>query len=174
MDSAVHVCRWIVSSLASGLLALGLSGCASSATTTGTAPHSTVSRDNALALARHVADSIGGRVYAIAPSGSMIPTLDAGSIVTIETVPLAKLRKGDIVIYRNTSGLAVIHRLYEKHDNLWYVLGDNNATVDHEMVSAGNFIGRVCAIFYTATDTPPLGLVRTARELTAVASIREN
>ena len=170
MDSTEYVYRRIVSSLAAGLLVLSLFGCTTGSISLGTAPHSTVSRDHALALAKQVAHSIGGRVYAIAPSGSMLPTLDAGSIVTVEKVALNKLHKGDIIIYRNGSGAAVIHRLYERHDDRWYVLGDNNASVDHEMVSADNFIGRVCAIFYTASDGVGVSGTSSVETLTAVAS----
>lgn len=170
MDSTEYVYRRIVSSLAVGLLAIGLFGCTTGSTLTTAAPRSNVSRDQALTLAKQVAASIGGRVYAIAPSGSMLPTLDEGSIVTVEIVALDKLKKGDIIIYRNASGIAVIHRLYERHDDRWYVLGDNNASIDRETVSAGNFLGRVCAIFYTASDSARLGDVTSAATMTAMAS----
>ena len=136
--------------LASVLIALA--GCSTGSAGTATAPHSTVSRATALALAKHVAASIGGRAYVIAPSGSMLPTLDEGSIVTIEKVAWDKLKKGDIIVYRNAAGQAVIHRLFERHDDRWFVLGDNNASVDRETMSADNLLGRVCAIFYTAAD----------------------
>ncbi len=170
MDSTEYVYGRIVSSLAAGLLAIGLLGCATGSTLTTAAPRSNVSRDKALTLAKQVAASIGGRVYAIAPSGSMLPTLDEGSIVTVEIVALDKLKKGDIIIYRNASGVAVIHRLYERHDDRWYVLGDNNASVDQEMVSSGNFIGRVCAIFYTATEVSSATTASLAPQQTAIAS----
>jgi len=174
MDSTLNACRRIVSPLTMVLLSIGMLGCTTSSLAPGTAPHSTVSRDNAVALAKLVAASIGGRVYAIAPSGSMLPTLDEGSIVTVEKVPLAKLHQGDIIIYRNAAGMAVIHRLYERHDDRWYVLGDNNASVDRELVSAGNFIGRVCAIFYTESKTVPTKTTPLAPELTAIASSWES
>lgn len=170
MDSTEYVYRRIVSSLAVGLLALGLFGCATGTKLTTAAPRSNVSRDKALTMAKQVAASIGGRVYVIAPSGSMLPTLDEGSIVTVEIVALDKLKKGDIIIYRNATGAAVIHRLYERHDNRWYVLGDNNASVDRETVSAGNFLGRVCAIFYTASDGARISDSTSVAPLTAVAS----
>jgi hypothetical protein len=32
----------------------------------------------------------------------------------------------------------------------WVVLGDNNSTVDREVVTPANLLGRVCAIFYTS------------------------
>jgi len=152
------------------VLAFALSGCATGSNVSNVAPHSTVSRDDALALAKHVATSIGGRVFAIAPSGSMLPTLDEGSIVTIEKVALERLRVGDIIVYRNASGMAVIHRLYEQHGDRWFVLGDNNTSIDRESVSAGNFIGRVCAIFYTASASTSADNSTIAPSERAVAS----
>jgi len=133
-------------------LALATFGCASQRTADFTAPRSTLTRAKALGLAKAVAASIDGKVYAVAPSGSMIPTLDEGSIVTVENVTLDELKRGDIVIYRAGSGLVVIHRLYEKHRNCWFVLGDNNSSIDLDTVTPQNLLGRVCAIFYTATD----------------------
>ncbi len=164
MDSIGQFCTRVGTSLALALALITFSGCSTGTTGLTVAPHSTVSRDTALALAKHVATSIGGRVYVIAPSGSMLPTLDEGSIVTIEKVALDKLKRGDIIVYRNTAGLAVIHRLYERHDDRWFVLGDNNASVDRETVSTDNLLGRVCAIFYTATEK------NISDQLTAVAS----
>ena len=80
----------------------------------------------------------------------MVPTLDEGSIVTIEKVAFEKLKRGDIVVYRSSSGMTVIHRLFEKHADDWFVLGDHNASIDRDTVSPGNLLGRVCAIFYTS------------------------
>jgi signal peptidase I len=80
----------------------------------------------------------------------MKPTLDEGSVVTIERVPFTDLRQGDIVIYRNRAGTPVVHRLYQRTNDRWLVLGDNNPSVDREAVCATNLLGRVCAIFYTS------------------------
>ena len=170
MDSTWHAYRRIVSTLAAALVSIGIAGCYSGPRTSETAPRSSVTRDLALTLAKDVASSIGGRVYAIAPSGSMIPTLDEGSIVTVERVSLEKLKMGDIVIYRNAKGLAVIHRLYECHDGRWYVLGDNNTTIDRETVSSANFLGRVCAIFYTSAETPSGTRAENESAFTAIAN----
>lgn len=170
MDSAAHTYFRILPTVAAALLACSLTGCYSGPRGTATAPRSSVNRDLALTLAKSVATSIGGRVYAIAPSGSMIPTLDEGSIVTVERVTLDKLKNGDIVIYRNAAGVSVIHRLYERHEDRWYVLGDNNATIDRETVSSANFLGRVCAIFYTSAETPSGTQAGVAPQLTALAN----
>ena len=126
-----------------------LGGCA----TEPVAPQSSLSRDKAIAFAQQTAETMGGRVFTIAPTGSMKPTLDENSVVAIETVKFEDLRAGDIVIYRDAAGLPIVHRLHQKADDRWIVLGDNNSAVDRETVSAANLVGRVCAIFYTSSST---------------------
>lgn len=152
------------------LLEIATAGCSSSQTQNTTAPRSTMTRSHAFILAKHVATSIGGQVYAVAPTGSMLPTLDDGSIVAAEKVSLDRLQKGDIIIYRNAAGAPVIHRLYERHGNLWFVLGDSNASIDRETVSSGNLLGRVCAIFYTSGGSPFTDQAIPALQVTAMAS----
>lgn len=138
-------------------------GCATTGTTARIAPRSNVSRDHALSLAQLTATAIGGQVYTIAPTGSMKPTLDESSVVTVEKVPFSELRRGDIIIYRSVAGVPVIHRLYEQHGDRWLVLGDNNASIDREAVTDGNLLGRVCAIFYTAAGSSVDGQAALAR-----------
>ena len=140
-----------------------LSGCSSLPRSGGTAPRSNVSREHALSLAQITAATVGGKVFTIAPTGSMKPTLDESSVVTVETVAFDQLRAGDIVIYRNGGGLPIIHRLYELHGTSWLVLGDNNGSVDREAVTTHNFVGRVCAIFYTSAGSSPEGLAALAQ-----------
>lgn len=104
-------------------------------------------------MAQRTADATGGRVFTIAPTGSMKPTLDENSVVTVEVVNFGQLRQGDIVIYRSSTGAPIVHRLYEKTGGCWFVLGDNNGRVDRETVTQENLLGRVCAIFYTSSDS---------------------
>ncbi|PTY05083.1 signal peptidase I [Opitutaceae bacterium EW11] len=134
---------------AAAVLALAFAGCASTVPTA--APRSAVSPETALTLAQITARSVGGQVFTVAPTGSMKPTLDESSVVAVEKVAFSELRQGDIVIYRSVSGFPIVHRLYEHHGDSWLVLGDNNGTVDREAVTAANFVGRVCAIFYTSS-----------------------
>ncbi|ATC64071.1 signal peptidase I [Nibricoccus aquaticus] len=150
---------------ASALLALASlhTGCASSGATAKVAPRSSVTRDHALSLAQLTANAVGGQVFTVAPTGSMKPTLDESSVVTVEKVPFSALRQGDIVIYRSASGAPVIHRLYEQSGDAWLVLGDNNPAIDREAVRPANLLGRVCAIFYTAAGTQIDGHAALAR-----------
>lgn len=129
-----------------GVALLLLGGCA----TEPLAPQSSLSRENAIAIAQQTADKLGGRVFTIAPTGSMKPTLDENSVVAVETVKFDELRAGDIVIYRDRAGLPIVHRLHQKSGDRWIVLGDNNSSVDRETVTPANLVGRVCAIFYTS------------------------
>lgn len=129
------------------------SGCSTTAAgTANSAPRSSVSRDSAMALAQLTARSVGGSVFTIAATGSMKPTLDETSVVAVEPVKFTVLRQGDIVIYRSSVGAPIIHRLYEQRGDRWLVLGDNNGSIDREAVTQNNFLGRVCAIFYTSSE----------------------
>jgi len=130
------------------LAMLAFSGCSAP---TAMAPRSNLSRESAIMMAQHTAEAAGGRVFTIAPTGSMKPTLDENSVVAVETVVFGQLRQGDIVIYRNSAGVPIVHRLYEQANGSWIVLGDNNPSVDREAVTPANLLGRVCAIFYTSS-----------------------
>jgi signal peptidase I len=144
-----HTCRSLGLLLAGWAIVLG-SGCAMSSIAP-IAPRSAVPRESAMSMAQFTASAVGGKVFTVAATGSMKPTLDENSIVTVETVTFTALRQGDIVIYRSAAGAPIIHRLYEQHGDRWLVLGDNNPAIDREAVTAGNFLGRVCAIFYTSS-----------------------
>jgi signal peptidase I len=159
---ATQAARLVFTSVLLALASLH-TGCATTGNTASVAPRSSVSRDHALSLAQLTANAVGGQVFTVAPTGSMKPTLDESSVVTVEKVPFTELRRGDIVIYRSVSGSPVIHRLYEQSGDTWLVLGDNNPAIDRESVHAANLLGRVCAIFYTAAGTQLEGRAALAR-----------
>jgi len=127
------------------------------------APQSSLSRTKAIAMAKSAADALGGRVFTVSQTGSMKPTLDENSVVALEPARYHELQAGDIVVYRNQDGRAVVHRLLQRSRFGWWVVGDNNAKADREAVTAENLIGRVCAIFYTSpreSDSPPTTIAR--------------
>jgi signal peptidase I len=163
--SSFFATRCLRSACASALLLLAAFqvGCATTGSAAKVAPRSSVSRDHALSLAQLTANAVGGQVYTVAPTGSMKPTLDESSVVTVEKIPFSELRRGDIVIYRSAGGAPVIHRLYEQSGDGWLVLGDNNPAIDREAVRAGNLLGRVCAIFYTSAGSTLDGQAALAR-----------
>ena len=150
-STGVNICNPSGLNLCAVLIAvLALTGCSSPLPV---APRSNLSRESAVTIAQRTAEVAGGRVFMIAPTGSMKPTLDENSVVAVEAVAFDQLRTGDIVIYRSLSGAPIVHRLYEKVHGCWFVLGDNNARVDREAVTEANLLGRVCAIFYTSSGS---------------------
>lgn len=91
-------------------------------------------------------------VTPIANTNSMLPLMDANTIVVLELVPFASLRTGDLVTYRGTRQ-TVLHRLGEKDARGHFVTaGLNNSVNDAVRVSPENFQRRVCGMFYGAKD----------------------
>jgi signal peptidase I len=68
---------------------------------------------------------------------SMLPTLEGGDLVVIQSVPVGDIRPGDIIVYNNlcsSSGLSVVHRVVEVTSSGLITKGDNNIPTDQ----AGN------------------------------------
>ena len=59
-----------------------------------------------------------------------------------------------IVAYLNVRGVRVVHRLVEKVEGGWRVLGLNNARIDNELVTPKNLLGVVYASFNYDSDEP--------------------
>jgi signal peptidase I len=80
-------------------------------------------------------------------SGSMSPALNVGDIVLVAKMPADAVRVGDIVEYRKSAGVNVIHRVIETLDinskTYFVTKGDGNADADSEPVAADNIVGRV-------------------------------
>jgi signal peptidase I len=148
--------------IAAALILTGIlsGGCATSHSV---APQSSLSRTKAIAMAKDTADALGGRVFTVSQTGSMKPTLDENSVVALEPAQYHELQAGDIVVYRNRNGRAVVHRLLQPSKSGWWVLGDNNAKADREAVTEDNLIGRVCAIFSSSASRPEPATTTIAR-----------
>jgi signal peptidase I len=70
----------------------------------------------------------GYKIYQVAPTGSMQPTMDGGDYVIAVKMPYEDLKEGDIINYTpkwNNGGL-VVHRLVQKDKGGWIASGDAN------------------------------------------------
>lgn len=106
-------------------------------------------RQAATAAAAHLA-SLTGIVYTlhtVSNTNSMLPTMDANSVLLAEHVSYSALGEGDIVIYK-LRDMLVVHRLNERTATGWWPLGDGNVRMDLGTVTPANYVSRVCAIFY--------------------------
>ena len=65
---------------------------------------------------------------------SMLPTLEGGDLVVIQSVPLSDIHVGDIIVYSglcSTSGLSVVHRVINDTSSGGLITkGDNNPEPD--------------------------------------------
>lgn len=95
---------------------------------------------------------VGGRTLTVL-SGSMSPTISAGSVVVTKPVEPASLRVGDVITFSSQgpdalgSSHRVTHRIVAVHGSAGEVSfttqGDANDVVDAQPVAADDVIGRV-------------------------------
>lgn len=73
-----------------------------------------------------------GQQVQIHPQGySMYPMFIPGRDEAIlQKADPAKLKKGDVVLYRRESGILVLHRICKKKKNAFYMVGDNQHEVE--------------------------------------------
>jgi signal peptidase len=86
-------------------------------------------------------------------SGSMLPTLNVGDVIIVQGVPASEIRAnystGDIVVYRRSDGILIVHRVVYKvqnSDGNWTITvkGDNNAIADSPFLES-HLVGKVVA-----------------------------
>lgn len=78
---------------------------------------------------------LAGQTIQIHPEGtSMYPMFVSGADeAVIAPVNAAKLKRGDVVVYRRdpqAGGLLVMHRIYKRRGDMFYLVGDNQSSVE--------------------------------------------
>jgi signal peptidase I len=123
--------------------------------------------DVAIAKARELAESVGGKDARIASTGSMAPTLQANEIIVYRPAKVAELNVGDIIVFQaqiegagSMQFSLVTHRIVHKDDRLLRVFtkGDHNKQDDQGEVPEGRIKGVV--VYVVNGDT---GAVREMR-----------
>jgi len=78
---------------------------------------------------------------------SMLGTFRPGDYLTLEAVPIAAIRPGDVVVYRGVDREGepdeVVHRVVAAGTGGLVARGDNNPCSDSVLVTADNLLGRV-------------------------------
>ena len=130
---------------AASLILLPCLGCSSPAagrspaTSAGTSPRE-VWRDAELLAARE-----SGRDVLVGAGESMAPVYGDGSVLVIRPVPYEQLRAGMTVVYLNSEGRRIAHRLWRQETKGWRARGLNNTEPDAELVTPQNLVGVVYA-----------------------------
>lgn len=77
-------------------------------------------------------------------SGSMLPLLQIGDKVLIQSVKPAEIRLGDIIVFKNHDKL-IVHRVIRRYNSLSF-LQKGDSTTTAEIVCCEHVIGKVIAI----------------------------
>lgn len=77
----------------------------------------------------------------------MQPLYAPGTILVLQQLPFAELKRGQTALYRTKQKKIVAHVLVTKARDGWRVQGLNNPIHDMEPVVAENFVGVVVAAF---------------------------
>lgn len=81
---------------------------------------------------------------------SMMPFLKGGEVLTIRKTPSVYLKKGDLILFRNSYDAPVLHRVIKKHKSnngafRFLTKGDALAAFDEE-INGDSVLGKVCEI----------------------------
>lgn len=119
---------------------------------TGHSPRPVTAADSEAWLkARTVADHTPAAFVLVGSGGSMQPLYAPGTILVLQQLPFAELKRGQTALYRTKQQKVVAHVLVAKARDGWRVQGLNNAMHDMEPVVCENFVGVVVAAFKPVT-----------------------
>jgi hypothetical protein len=144
---------------AAGLCAIiGVAGCTgpNARTTPEPTPPGTARRE-----AWHDAELLAaiepGRDVLLGAGDSMAPIYGDGTILVIRPVAFEDLREGMTVVYLNSEGRRVAHRLVRHEQEGWRAQGLNNLEPDSELVTARNLVGQLYASLARPLEDKTLG-----------------
>jgi len=113
----------------------------------------------AIASARRVADlNTGWRVY-LSRGESMLPQIGHDSLLLVARGDYAQLTIGMLVVYRDSDGDLVSHRLIARTSEGWVAKGINNYDADPGLVTSDNFQGTVFGIMQYQIGTDDLSII---------------
>lgn len=76
------------------------------------------------------------------PTESMEPTINAGEYVMYSQTSFDDVEVGNIIVYKSSTGMYIIHRVIEKCDGYLITKGDNNTVQDKEYVTPDMVYGK--------------------------------
>lgn len=91
---------------------------------------------------------IFGLSVSYVPTASMEPTISAGEYVMYGKTNFEDVNVGDIIVYKSSSGMYIIHRVIEKNTEYLTTKGDNNAISDTEQITPDMVYGKYIMTIY--------------------------
>lgn len=110
-------------------------------------PKSSLSKTQALVSASFLSSTIpDSQVYAVAETHSMEPILWGNMYVVVESVKIADIRRGDIILWRKTpESQSIIHTCIHNSGTRLTIKGYNNFSGDNQanqFITESNLVGR--------------------------------
>jgi signal peptidase I len=117
-------------------------------------PQTAVTLETALADAHRLAAAKPGLAVVRVEGQSMLPFFGNGAVLVLRQMPAAQLRPGMLVVYTNSVGENVAHRIVAADGAGWIVQGYNNDQADSTRVTDANLHGVVYATFHPESPSP--------------------
>lgn len=124
-------------------------------------------------------DDVQNNVFKYKPvivvSGSMLPSIQINSINIVKICSTNEVSIGDVIMYKATNGMMIVHRVMEIHETngeySFITKGDNNDEADPWEVEEKQVRGK---IVYTCNSVAPLltDILPSNGEVNAVAMLR--
>lgn len=96
---------------------------------------------NAVAVSKGTPVRYFGYSYSYVPTNSMEPTIKQGDTIIFKKTSYNSLEVGDIIVYKSNTGRYIIHRIVEITEDGLILKGDNNPTIDSEIVKENMVMG---------------------------------
>jgi hypothetical protein len=126
-------------------LMVWVAGCAEPPAESAPAPSADVARRETWHDAELLAAREEGRDVLVGAGESMAPVYGDGTVLVVRPIAFDQLHEGMTVVYLNSQGRRIAHRLLRREEQGWRARGLNNATPDDELVTPQNLIGVVYA-----------------------------
>ncbi len=88
------------------------------------------------------ANLFGYQLYHVL-SGSMMPTMDVGSLVIVQTMNPDDVRPNDIITFKDDTGNITTHRVVSVQEDSYVTKGDANEVIDPFHVKYKDLLGKV-------------------------------
>lgn len=106
---------------------------------------------NIVAMRKERPVKVFGFSYSYVPTPSMEPVIKQGDSVIFKDASYSSLKVGDIIVYKSatgeTKGLYILHRIVDSSADGFIMKGDNNTSVDPEVVTSDMYMGKYVKTF---------------------------
>jgi len=76
------------------------------------------------------------------PTASMEPTIMAGEYIMFTKTSFEDVENGDIIVYKSSRDMYIVHRIVQVHDEYLITKGDNNLYQDNEKIYPNMVYGK--------------------------------